>query len=70
MSQNLIPVHIAFIPLIVPPMLKLMNMLQIDRRLIVAILAFGLIMPYMFIPAGFGLLYQEIIVTQMGLALP
>lgn len=68
MSQNLIPVHIAFIPLIVPPMLKLMNMLQIDRRLIVAILAFGLIMPYMFIPAGFGLLYQDIIVTQMGLA--
>lgn len=68
MSQNLIPVHIAFIPLIVPPMLKLMNMLQIDRRLIASILTFGLIMPYMFIPAGFGLLYQEIIVKQMGLA--
>ncbi|WP_341321846.1 Na+/H+ antiporter NhaC family protein [Solibacillus sp. FSL H8-0523] len=68
MSQNLIPVHIAFIPLIVPPMIKLMNMLQIDRRLIVAILTFGLIMPYMFIPAGFGLIYQDIIVTQMGLA--
>lgn len=68
MSQNLIPVHIAFIPLIVPPMIKLMNMLQIDRRLIVAILTFGLIMPYMFIPAGFGLIYQDLIVTQMGLA--
>lgn len=68
MSQNIIPVHIAFIPLIVPPMLKLMNMLQIDRRLIASILTFGLIMPYMFIPAGFGLLYQEIIVKQMGLA--
>jgi putative amino acid transporter len=25
-------------------------------------------MPYMFIPAGFGLIYQDIIVTQMGLA--
>lgn len=68
MSQNLIPVHIAFIPLIVPPMIKLMNMLQIDRRLIAAILTFGLIMPYMFIPAGFGLIYQDLIVTQMGLA--
>jgi putative amino acid transporter len=68
MSQNLIPVHIAFIPLIVPPMLKLMSMLEIDRRLIASILTFGLIMPYMFIPAGFGLIYQDIIVTQMGLA--
>lgn len=68
MSQNLIPVHIAFIPLIVPPMLKLMSMLQIDRRLIASILTFGLVMPYMFIPAGFGLLYQDIIVKQIGLA--
>lgn len=68
MSQNVIPVHIAFIPLIVPPMIKLMNMLQIDRRLIACILTFGLIMPYMFMPFGFGLIYQDIIVTQMGLA--
>ncbi len=68
MSQNIIPVHIAFIPLIVPPMLKLMSMLEIDRRLIASILTFGLVMPYMFIPAGFGLIYQDIIVTQMGLA--
>lgn len=68
MSQNLVPVHIAFIPLIVPPMIKIMNMLQIDRRLIACILTFGLIMPYMFIPAGFGLIYQGIIVDQMALA--
>ena len=68
MSQNAIPVHIAFIPLIVPPMLKLMNMLEIDRRLIACILTFGLIMPYMFMPYGFGLIYQDIIVTQMNLA--
>lgn len=68
MSQNLIPVHIAFIPLIVPPMIKVMNMLQIDRRLIACILTFGLVMPYMFIPAGFGLIYQDIIATQMGKA--
>ena len=68
MSQNLIPVHIAFIPLIVPPIIKIMNMLQIDRRLIACILTFGLIMPYMFLPYGFGLIYQDIIVTQMGLA--
>ncbi|MEK4427481.1 Na+/H+ antiporter family protein [Solibacillus sp. FSL K6-1523] len=68
MSQNAIPVHIAFIPLIVPPMIKLMNMLEIDRRLIATVLTFGLIMPYMFLPFGFGLIYQDLIVTQMGLA--
>lgn len=49
-------------------MLKLMNMLEIDRRLIASILTFGLVMPYMFMPYGFGLIYQDIIVTQMGLA--
>lgn len=68
MSQNLIPVHIAFIPLIVPPLIKIMNMLEIDRRLIASILTFGLIMPYMFLPYGFGAIYQGIIVEQMALS--
>jgi len=31
-SQNLIPVHIAFIPILIPPLLKLMNELKLDRR--------------------------------------
>ena len=65
-SQNLIPIHIAFIPLLVPPILKILNMLQVDRRLIACILAFGLITPYMFLPYGFGAIYQEIVATQMG----
>ena len=67
-SQNLIPIHIAFIPLLVPPILKVLNMLQVDRRLIACILAFGLITPYMLLPYGFGALYQEIVATQMGLS--
>lgn len=67
-SQNLIPIHIAFIPLLVPPILKVLNMLDIDRRLIACILAFGLITPYMFLPYGFGAIYQEIVATQMGLS--
>ena len=57
MSQNLIPVHIAFIPLIVPPLLKVMNKLRLDRRLITTCLTFGLITTYMFIPVGFGSIY-------------
>lgn len=67
-SQNLIPIHIAFIPLLVPPILKVLNMLHVDRRLIACILAFGLITPYMFLPYGFGAIYQRIVATQMGLS--
>ena len=55
MSQNLIPVHIAFIPILVPPLLAVMNRLKIDRRAVACALAFGLKAPYIAIPAGFGL---------------
>ena len=32
LSQNVVPVHIAFIPLLIPPLLSLMNKMQLDRR--------------------------------------
>ena len=54
MSQNLVPVHIAFIPLIIPPLLSVFNKLQLDRRLVTCILTFGLVTTYMWIPVGFG----------------
>lgn len=66
-SQNLIPIHIAFIPLLVPPILKILNLLEVDRRLVACIITFGLITPYIFLPYGFGFIYQEIVATQMGL---
>ncbi|MDO4643404.1 MAG: Na+/H+ antiporter NhaC family protein [Cardiobacteriaceae bacterium] len=54
MSQNLVPIHIAFIPLIVPPLLIVMNHLKVDRRLLACVITFGLVCTYMFIPYGFG----------------
>ena len=57
MSQNLIPVHIAFIPLIIPPLLGVMNKLRIDRRLIACVLTFGFVTTYMWIPVGFGSIF-------------
>ena len=57
MSQNLIPVHIAFIPLIIPPLLTVFNKLQLDRRLVTCILTFGLVTTYMWIPLGFGSIF-------------
>lgn len=61
MSQNVIPVHIAFIPIVVPPLLSLFNELKIDRRLISVIIGFGLCFPYVLLPFGFGHIFQEII---------
>lgn len=64
-SQNLIPVHIAFIPILIPSLLSLMNKLKIDRRAVACALTFGLKTPYIAIPVGFGLIFQNIIRDQM-----
>lgn len=61
MSQNLIPVHIAFIPIVIPPLLSLFNDLNIDRRVIGLVIGFGLCWPYVLIPYGFGQIYHQII---------
>ena len=65
MSQNLIPVHIAFIPILIPPLLPLMSKLKIDRRVIACSLAFGLKAPYIALPLGFGLIFQGLIADNM-----
>lgn len=70
-SQNLIPVHIAFIPILIPPFLALMNKLKIDRRAVACALSFGLQTPYIALPIGFGLIFQNIIkdnLTQNGVS--
>lgn len=56
-SQNLIPIHIAFIPILIPPLLLVMSKLQLDRRLVACVLTFGLVTTYMFLPVGFGNIY-------------
>lgn len=65
-SQNLIPVHIAFIPILIPPLLKLMNELKLDRRAMACSLTFGLKAPYIALPVGFGLIFQGIIAKEMS----
>ncbi|MBA5762022.1 Na+/H+ antiporter family protein [Vibrio sp. 404] len=53
-SQNVIPVHIAFIPILIPPLLGVFAKLKLDRRMVACVLTFGLITPYMILPIGFG----------------
>lgn len=65
LSQNAVPVHIAFIPILIPPLLGLFDRLKLDRRAIAAALTFGLKAPYIMIPAGFGLIFHGIIRDEM-----
>ncbi|UTJ07272.1 Na+/H+ antiporter family protein [Arcobacter roscoffensis] len=53
-SQNLIPVHIAFIPILIPPLLHSMSELKLDRRVVACVITFGLVATYMLLPIGFG----------------
>ncbi|WQT09637.1 Na+/H+ antiporter family protein [Helicobacter pylori] len=64
-SQNLVPVHIAFIPILIPPLLHLMNRLEWDRRAVACALTFGLQAPYLVLPVGFGLIFQTTILEQL-----
>ena len=56
-SQNIIPIHIAFIPILIPPLLEVFEKIRLDRRMVACILTFGLITPYMVMPFGFGRIY-------------
>ena len=63
-SQNLLPVHIAFIPIVVPPLLSIFNKLKIDRRAVACVLTFGLTATYMLLPVGFGKIFIESILVK------
>ncbi|KKK40009.1 sodium:proton antiporter [Mesobacillus campisalis] len=65
LSGTLIPVHIAFIPILIPPLLLFFNYLKLDRRAVACALTFGLKMPYIVIPAGYGLIFHGIIASEM-----
>lgn len=65
-SQNIIPVHIAFIPILIPPLLHSMAKLELDRRVVACVLTFGLVATYMLLPIGFGGIFlNEILLQKM-----
>ena len=51
-SQNIVPIHIAYIPILVPPLLSMMNKMKLDRRGVACTIAFGHKAPYIAIPMG------------------
>src|SRR5699024_11699666 len=68
MSQNLIPVHIAFIPIVIPPLISLFKELNIDRRQIAIIIGFGLCWRDVLLQYGFGQIFHQIIKSVFSIA--
>lgn len=58
-SQNIVPIHIAFIPILIPPLLHVMATLKMDRRVVACVITFGLTATYMFLPIGFGGIFLQ-----------
>ena len=63
-SQTFIPIHTAFIPILIPPLLGMMNEMKMDRRLMAGALMLGM-MPYIAAPVGYGLIFMNIVSENM-----
>ncbi|MDR1255476.1 MAG: hypothetical protein LBJ94_00920 [Puniceicoccales bacterium] len=57
--KNIIPIHIAFIPIVIPPLLSIFSHMGIDRRVFSCIITCGVIVAYMLIPVGFGEIFLD-----------
>lgn len=67
LSQNAVPVHIAFIPVMIPPLLVIFNKLRIDRRAIACVLACSISSSYLLLPTGFGAIFlNEILLANVN----
>ncbi len=67
LAETLIPVHIAFIPLLVPPLLYVMNRLHLDRRLVACAITFAITTLYMALPVGFGAIFlNDILIANIN----
>lgn len=67
-SGTIIPVHIAFIPILIPPLLILMNKMKMDRRMLAICFGFGLKAPYITLPIAYGAIFQGIVKDSIGQA--
>lgn len=67
LSQNVVPVHIAFIPILLPPLLGVLDRLRVDRRAVACILACSISASYLLLPTGFGAIFlNEILLANVN----
>ena len=67
-SGTIVPIHIAFIPILIPPLLMLMNKMKMDRRMLAICFGFGLKAPYITIPIAYGAIFHGIVKDSMTAA--
>lgn len=67
-SGTVIPVHIAFIPILIPPLLSAMNKMKMDRRMLAVTFGFGLKAPYLTIPIAYGAIFHGLVRDSMAAA--
>lgn len=65
LSGTIIPVNIAFMPILIPPLIYMMNRMKIDRRAVACALCWGNRAPYLFLPVGYGLIFHHLIAGNM-----
>lgn len=64
-SGTLVPIHIAYIPILYPPLLHMMNKMKMDRRQAACVTECGLVAMYLTIPIAYGSIFQGIIADNM-----
>ena len=72
-SETFILIATIFVPIVVPPLLPILNRYRIDRRLACTVIISGFQIGYACIPVGYGLIFQGIVRDEMaanGLDIP
>ena len=64
-SGTLVPIHIAYIPILYHPLLHMMNKMKMDRRQAACVTECGLVAMYVTIPIAYGSIFQGIIADNM-----
>lgn len=64
-SGTIIPIHIAYIPILYPALLSMMNKMKMDRRQAACVTECGLIIMYCTVPIGYGIIFQGTIAENM-----
>lgn len=65
-SETFILIYVAFVPIIVPPLLALFNQYKIDRRLMIVVILAGMQIGYVCVPAGFGRIFQDLVLGALA----
>lgn len=61
-AETIIPIHIAFIPILIPPLISIMNKMKMNRKMLSISFGFGLKAPYIMLPIGYGAIFHGLIV--------